>query len=670
MGPWRTGLVPPTFRRAFADPPAGEIWEWADEHVWLANEDAAEPGPYRSAKTPWTRRLQELLRHPFRWCYDFPAKQWVRIRISKIIVQKSSQSGFSEACFNGIRWRATFRPRNVIFAIDSEAEAKKVARRLLRSLELLDPNIFTGNPDHLKSLEFRLRGMELNFYGSFSSGKFANKQAPDVFVDEYEEHGQSVGDTSSLRNLLSRIKTTDGLVTALSKPKLEDGPINAEWKLGNREEFFVPCPLPGCGHLQPITFESEEIETAFAAELEEIKDEQTGKVLAILPRPLEPGQTRKIKTGRLVFDHCKDLLGAWNRLGITQGGAYYECAECKGRIEEHHKQGMSDRGLWLPLVHGDPTTVSQHMHDLLSTDAKSSWGTIINEFLDAAKAGAQELQGWLNHRLGKTRKVEANKTEEADIKGNIGGQPGDGFPPYRRGTVPFRPKFIILGADVGMDYVRWAVGAVAANLEDIAVFDWGNETGPDAIAEMMLTRTWPLSADAEKKFRISLGFMDTRFRGPDVKRACLTVMKYRRQHSLIPASGLGGVASRKNDYTYGQVVNYPPGFFHLSFRDFDAKHDLYITRLKKKTKRLWFPIDVMEMKPTDDPDWSFWEELCGERFIVAPGEPPHWQEPAPAPNHAGDAVKEITNGLRFYLRLKTGQITPVPENAAPANPAE
>ena len=33
----------------------------------------------------------------------------------------------------------------------------------------------------------------------------------------------------------------------------------------------------------------------------------------------------------------------------------------------------------------------------------------------------------------------------------VGGQPGDGFAPYVRGTIPFRPKFVILGADVGMD---------------------------------------------------------------------------------------------------------------------------------------------------------------------------------------------------------------------------
>ncbi len=648
--------MPQIFRRAFAEPPSEEIWEWADENVWLANEDAAEPGPYRSAKTAWTRRLQELFRHPFRWCYDFNARKWVSVRISKIIVQKSSQSGFSEACFNGIRWRATFRPRNVIFAIDSEAEAKKIARRVLRSLQLLDPSIFTGNPDHLKALEFRLRGMELNFYGSGSSGKFANKQAPDVFIDEYEEHLQHANDTSSLRNLLSRIKTTEGIVTVLSKPKLEDGPINAEWKLGNCEEFFVPCPH--CQHRQPITFESEEIETDFDFDqpLTEIRDEQSGKVIALLPQPLEPGQKKKLRTGRLVFDHCKDLLGGWNRLAITQGAAFFECASCKGRIEEHHKQWMSDRGMWLPMVHGDPTTVSQHMHDLLSTDSKSTWGIIIGEFIDAAKGGAQELQGWLNHRLGKTRKVEANKTEEADIKANIGGRPGDGFSPYVRGTIPFHPKFIILGADVGMDYVRWAVGAVAANLEDVGIFDWGNETGPDAIAEMMLNRTWPLASEPARRFRISLGFMDQRFRGPDVKRACLTVMKYRRQHALIPTSGLGGAAGRKNDFTYSQVQNYPTGFMHLSFRDFEAKHDLYINRVKKKAPRLFFPVDVAEQKPTDDPDWSFIEELCGERFIVAAGEAPHWQEPAPKPNHSGDAVKEITNGLRFYVRLRTGQI--------------
>lgn len=660
---WRTGIIPAVFARAFAPPPDMEIWQWADENVWLVSEDAAEPGPYRSAKTPWTRRLQELLRDPFHYVFDFTARKWTRVRVNVVAIQKSSQSGFSEACFNGIRWRASFRPCNVIFAIDTESEAKKVARRLLRSLQFLDPGIFSGDPDAIKTCEFLLRGMELQFYGSFSAGKFANKQAELLVVDEYEEHAVAKGDTTTLNNLISRFKTAkNGLLICLSKPKLEDGPINKEYKAGNCEEFFVPCPH--CGHRQPVDFESTEIETAFTDELEEIRDEQTCKLLAVLPRPLDLGQTRKIKTMRVEFAHCKNILQQWDTLRVDRE-THFVCCACEKPIAEHQKQWMSDRGLWLPTQHGPPGTVSQRMHDLLSTDEKSSIGKIANEFIAKSKSGAEQLQGWLNHRLGKTRKVEANKTDESDIKANIGGQPGDGFAPYRRGIIPFKPRFILLGADIGLEYARWAVGAVAENLDDIAIFDWGNVPGPESIAELMLTRDWGL-VDNSKRYRVSLGFMDAHYRKTDAYRACLAVLKHRRQHALIPTAGIGGPAARKIEFSFGEVPGYPPQFRHLSFRDSEAKNDLYIERIKKKKRRLWFPVDVLEQKPHDDPDWNFADEMCGERYIVEPGEPGHWQDPAPFPNHSGDCVKGITNGLRFYVRLKTGQIKPDASAQVPA----
>src|SRR5205085_296037 len=97
--------------RAFTPPPDEPIWQWADElPVMLQNEDAAEPGPYRSSKTPWTRRLQDLMRRPFNWAWNFTEQRWVKVKVTEVSVQKSSQSGYSEACLNGIRWRVSFRP--------------------------------------------------------------------------------------------------------------------------------------------------------------------------------------------------------------------------------------------------------------------------------------------------------------------------------------------------------------------------------------------------------------------------------------------------------------------------------------------------------------------------------------------------------------------------------
>ena len=56
-------ILPEAFARVFEPIPDDPIWKFADENVWLVSQSAAEAGPYRSAKTPWTRKLQEVARH-------------------------------------------------------------------------------------------------------------------------------------------------------------------------------------------------------------------------------------------------------------------------------------------------------------------------------------------------------------------------------------------------------------------------------------------------------------------------------------------------------------------------------------------------------------------------------------------------------------------------------
>jgi phage terminase large subunit GpA-like protein len=282
------GLLAQAIARAFTPPPDIPIYDWADENVWLYSEDAAEPGPYRSNKTCWTRRLQELGRNPVMWCWDYNAQCWTKVRVTEINIQKSTQSGFTEAILNFIRWIASFVQRNVIYLVDSQDQGKKIARRLLRSLKRLDPGIFSGDSDDIKSLEFLLRGMEVIFGGSFSGTTTAQKQAPVVVSDEIEEHQKSAaGDTSATRNLKYRKKTsTGGIQFNLSKPKLQGGPINRLFNRGDREEFHIACPH--CHYLQPIIpayqnscSQTTEIDTPFSDKFQLI-DADTGQVVKTL----------------------------------------------------------------------------------------------------------------------------------------------------------------------------------------------------------------------------------------------------------------------------------------------------------------------------------------------------------------------------------------------------
>lgn len=669
---WRRSPTARALARAFTPPPDLAIWQWADDTVLLQNEDAAEPGEYRSSKTPWTRRIQELIQRPSMWVWSWSESRYVQVPVTEVNVMKSSQSGFSEACLNGIRWFVSYRPRNTIYAIDSADEAKKIARRLLRSFKFLDRSIFTGDPDDIKTLEFQLRGMELLFYGSFSTGKFANKQAPFTISDEVEEHGKFI-----LGDLASRKKTsTGGLQINLSKPKLASGPIHRAFQRGNQEEFFVPCPH--CGQLQFLTFFPEERDVPFA-EFRGVEDLLAIEDGTFLPRPLPLGETRKMKTGRFVFEHCKNLLGSWDRLRV-QMETHYECAACQGAIREEHKRGMIDRGVWLPLeISASPGIVSQHMSDFYSEDELSSFGKLADEYIEAKHESHERLRSFLNHRCGKAWSEEANATQTSDILANIAGRSvwlvdapnsegqlvrnifhdaasaerlsaaciGRGIeapvlhsacPPYPRGTLPFAPRALILGSDVGGNYARWVVLAVAPNLRDAAVLDWGEELDPDSVRLVMGHKLWPLRLTGEK-FRVTSGWMDARWRPGDVYRACMA-----SRGMLIPTKGLGGAAAiNVKLWSYVHVPSYHRDFRELHYNDQRAKDRLYIDRIKRLRSRLWFPADVEE-------DPVFLEELCAERQKQDRRGKWIWDEEITSPNHYGDAVKEAILGMDFMTR--------------------
>jgi hypothetical protein len=652
-----SSLLPEAFERAFAALPDMPVSEWAEKNVWLENKHTAEAGPYRPEKTPWNIRVQDFFRRPEMFVFDYQLGSWIKTQVTEVNVMKCSQGGVSEANLNGIRWTAQHRPRNVIYTIDTRETAKDISDRLVPSLRKLDGDIFTGDDDDVGTYTMRLRAMDIWFQGSFSTGKFASKQAPLVICDEVEEHGTETKDTSTTTNAASRKKCADdGLQVNLCKPKLHGGPIHRLWRRGNREQFHIQCPH--CAKWQEFTFFRNEEEshpryTPFSEDLDEIRDEQTGALIAALPRPLPIGEKRKIKTGRLVFGHCKNLLGEWDELRILRE-TYYECAHCLGKIEEHQKGALLAGARWIPTAIGTPGIVSQHINDLYSTDRNSTWGRIVLDYIAAKRGGRGELQGFYNHRLGLPFRDEAQKTTIEILRSNIAGtEKDDTCPPYKRGQIPWltqtaseekkTPDFalLILGADIGGNYAKWAVGAVAPNFEDVAIVDWGEELDPDALSELMLRSLWPLAKNPAKKFGPRFGFADAKYRKTEVYKACLAVPG----RVLIPVAGLGGTAAQVQKlYGFHQLPSYPQGFKKLTYNDREAKDELYTNRFRLKKRRVYFPTDL-------ENDRTFCDECSAEELVMDERGVTKWNE-NPAANHWGDCVKNIVTGLTFKTRSK------------------
>ena len=625
-------ILPEAFARVFEPIPDDPIWKFADENVWLVSQSAAEAGPYRSAKTPWTRKLQEVARHLLVPYWSRTNSEWIWVPLQEYTAQKSSQSGLSEAALNVVRWHAKYRPCNVIYGIDTREEAKNITERLIPTMRSIDSDIFTGDDDDVGTYVARLRDMVIWFIGSFSTGKFANKQAPLRILDEIEEHGSA----NSAREMSSRGKTAEnGLQINLSKPKLVGGPINKEMVRGNQEHYFFQCPH--CGHWQWPSFFEQTIESVMDFQNHmDVVHPVTGEIWK-LPTPYPEGQRRNITTGQVVFDQCRSELGEWDKLRILEEAAM-QCPACKGIIDESAKRRLMQTAIWMPTAHGTPGFMSQQISDLFSSDRASSMGQLALDYLDAKKDGSDAIQKFYNHRLGLPFANEVNKTSSIDIRANIAGSSeGDSVAPYARGKISFQPSVLILGSDVGGNYAKWAVGAITPDLDDIAVLDWGVELDPVSIAEIIINRTWP--GPDGKPLRISYGFIDAKFRKTEVYKACLAVPGRR----LIPTAGLGGAAARAGRaWAYHQVATYRNTLKELTYNDRDAKDELYINRIRHRRRRLFFPLDVEE-------DTEFVSEMCAEELIRTEKGVTKWNE-HPGANHYGDSVKDIVTGLRFLTR--------------------
>jgi phage terminase large subunit GpA-like protein len=589
---FRSAWFPALVARIFAIRPRETIWEWAEKNVFLTTTMAPEPTFYDSKKTPWTRRLQELLQHPYH----------NGRRIKRVVIMKSSQTGFTEAILNFIRWLVKFAPRNVIYAIDSQEEAANISDRLRNTLDALGEEILTDDKKDITARKMTLRHMILWFFGSAAQGKFANKQAPVVVCDEIEEYKKITGETSAVGNAASRMKkSAEGILIELSKPKLKGGQIDKDHALGDQEVYLVPCPH--CGTFQEIVFE------------------------------------------RLQFKHCKNLMGEWDKERVLNE-IFLKCAneDCDKPILESHRYGMAQRGRWEPTVKlgakdYDPEIISMQMSDLYDCDNPRVWGEIAKEVIAAAGNHKKRQEVW-NHRLGRPYLPTTTKPEAIDVircKSL-----------YRRRTIPFTPLALILASDVGKEYAKWGVGAVDA-ADNIALIDWGSELHPSALVAMLQDARYHCPSD-DKFYPIWQGVVDAGHRMEDCYAACLQI-----PGRLWPCKGGGGPAM-KQTLSWNQLPTYPDWLKLLAFNDREFKSELYLRRIKRavpeeldqaeakkflaKMPRLILPEDVT-------PDVII--ELTNEHYEEDP-ETGEWEWNRKGPNEIGDIIKEMCVLWRYAKR--------------------
>jgi phage terminase large subunit GpA-like protein len=329
---WRDGLLPD---------PALTVSEWADRHRVLSPRASAEPGRYRTDRTPYMRAIVDALSptHPAR----------------RIMVMKSAQVGFTEGGNNWIGYIIHHAPGPMLAVQPTVELAKRFSRQRIDPLinesptlrERVKPARSRDAGNTVLSKEFPAGLLVIT--GANSAVGLRSMPARYLFLDEVDAYPPSAdeeGDPVALAEARTRTFSWRSKVLLGSTPTLHGlSRIESEYEASDQRRYFVPCPH--CGDMQWLKFE------------------------------------------RLRWDKGKPET------------AHYECVSCDGRIEEHHKTAMLQAGEWRPTAEAqDPGTIGFHISALYSPVGWLSWENIAR--LCEAATTDEAKRSFKNSVLGET----------------------------------------------------------------------------------------------------------------------------------------------------------------------------------------------------------------------------------------------------------------------------
>ncbi len=550
-GAWTTTLLPELLSRFFAERTSLNVWQWCEAgNVYLDEQmSPGNPGPYNSELTPYTRFLQEWATDQYGPSTDL---EGTGETFREFIGMKSSQVGFSEGYLNICRWTAANRPRNILYALDSQQEAKKISNvRLKPSLRKIVEGL-SDDEDKLGTLTIYLLGMVIYLLGSYTAGGFANKPVWAALLDELDLHQPNPnGEAETIDLARDRLKTVeDGKLAAISKPIFETGVTFREYRTGSRHKYFVPCPH--CGHMQELVLE------------------------------------------QLKFAHCKDAEGNWE-LDRVLTETFYECeaTACRLPIHENHKRAMLLKGQWRRTnfdkgeFAAKPGKISVHISDFYSQFADAAWGKLAVEWIDSQTSLAK-LKKFRNSRQGlpwKTQQAEVQEDDVLRLRGT-----------YKRGTCPVVPCIVTLTSDKQADVFKWTKAAWEPD-GTCYVVDYGFSLTAD---ELIIKADEPVLCGLERLPMVAkTGLIDEGYQTTEIRNFCQA--HFPRFH---PSKGRGGiqvkqvVGESKTPHNGAIIIVY-------HYDDDDFKKQLYIQRIKgfkpakpgqpapvQTVPRLWLPSDI------------------------------------------------------------------------------
>lgn len=321
------------------------VSEWADQHRQLPKKSSAEPGPWRTDRTPYLREIMDCLSSTS--------------PVEEIVFMKGAQVGGTEAILNALGYVIDHAPGPVIFIQPTVDLAKRFSRQRLEPLidvtprigQKIAPSRSRDGANTMLAKDFP--GGQLVITGANSAVGLRSMPAQYAFMDEIDGYPVNVDEEGSPISLVeARQRTFARRKRAkVSTPTIKGrSAIEAAYEDSDQRRFYVPCPE--CGEMQPLEFSGLH----------------------------------------------------WTKYGRPPEEAVYECRACFFQIQEHMKPALLARGEWraeAPEHTGNGKVRGYHLSALYAPLGWMSWGDIARQFVDSEK-DPDKYRVFVNTVLGET----------------------------------------------------------------------------------------------------------------------------------------------------------------------------------------------------------------------------------------------------------------------------
>ena len=462
------------FIAGLTPPPRLTVAEWADAHRLLGSF-SAEPGPYRTDRTPYAREPMERLSSSD--------------RCRTVILMWGAQTGKSEIGNNWMGYTIDHDPVPTILMQPTVETAQDYSRvridRMIadcpRLLEKCGPQKSRSGASTLGRKGFP--GGFLKIVGSNAPAQLASTPAARAFVDEVDRCSTDAGgEGDSVALLRKRMRTFPrAKMLMTSTPTIKGASrVEAEFTRTGQRYYWVPCPH--CGHMDRLTFE------------------------------------------RLTWTDGNPLT------------AHMVCGGCGGRIEDRHKATMLPGGEWRPefpeLETGD--AYGYHLSSLYAPVGWSdaSWPAIARDFMEA-KDDPKLLKTFVNTTLAETwDEFQGDDFEDADLQARCERYAAE----VPAGVAVLTAGADVQIDRIEVEVVGWGPGEESWSI-DYAVLP-GDPTGSEIWDDLAAYLSQPWEHETAGVMRVSAAAIDCGYETRRVQDFC-AVHRRRRWYAVKGLAGDG-----------------------------------------------------------------------------------------------------------------------------------